>query len=449
MIFIGTTSAGGPFYSSQGTLYQMTAAGVVTVVHTFYEDRYSSPYEGILPLASLLQARNGDFYGTTSVGGYEGGGSVFRFTLKPDPPTHLKTTVTSSGHVRISWAPAVRAVSYIVKRRAIGGDEVVIARGGAPFYEDTSITVAPGRAYYYVVEAVNNLGAVDSMEIAAHVRSARNDDYDGDGKTDITVFRPSSGMWYIVQSSTGVGVGLQWASAGDVPVPGDYDGDGLTDVAVFRPSNGTWYVRQSTTWTMAAAQFGNGQDIPVPGDYDGDGKTDIAVFRPSNGMWYIILSSTHAVVAHQWASAGDIPVPGDYDGDGLTDIAVFRPSTGVWYIRQSSTLTMAAHQWASAGDIPVPGDYDGDGKTDIAVFRPSRGTWYVRLSSTLEMLSSSLAFDEWNDPVVGDYDGDGVTDFAAFGQYFGDPSARWFIRLSGGGVAGRVWGLPGDLPLPR
>ena len=74
--------------------------------------------------------------------------------------------------------------------------------------------------------------------------------------------------------------------AGDIPVPGDYDGDGKTDVAVFRPSTGTWFVRQSSNGKWVGFNWGSAGDIPVVGDFDGDGRADYAVFRPSTGTWY-------------------------------------------------------------------------------------------------------------------------------------------------------------------
>jgi hypothetical protein len=46
---------------------------------------------------------------------------------------------------------------------------------------------------------------------------------------------------------------------GDIPLPGDYDGDGETDVAVFRPSTGTWFVNGGT-----AVAWGTSGDVPLP-----------------------------------------------------------------------------------------------------------------------------------------------------------------------------------------
>jgi Tol biopolymer transport system component len=126
---------------------------------------------------------------------------------------------------------------------------------------------------------------------------------------------------------------------GDVTPPPDFDGDGDTDVAVFRPAAGVWFVQGGPTVAWGA----NG-DLPVPGDYDGDGDTDIAVFRPSTGTWFI-----QGGPALAWGTSGDVPVPGDYDGDGDTDIAVFRPSNGVWFIQGGPSVS-----WGAGGDAPLP-----------------------------------------------------------------------------------------------
>lgn len=200
-------------------------------------------------------------------------------------------------------------------------------------------------------------------------------DYDGDGDTDVAVFRPSNNMWFTSTNPANNYGAVQWGSSGDIPVPGFYDADNKTDVAVYRPSMGAWYIRRSSDMGMEVRSWGQSGDKVVPADYDGDGKTDLAVWRPSEGNWYI-QNSGGGTTVQSWGVSTDFLVPADYDGDGKDDIAIFRPSTAFWHIRQSSGGTRA-EEWGETGDVPAPADFDNDGKADLSVYRPSEGGWYI------------------------------------------------------------------------
>jgi uncharacterized repeat protein (TIGR03803 family) len=86
--FYGTTGAGGS--SNDGTVFKMTPAGVLTTLHSF------DGSDGAGPAAELVQATAGNFYGTTNGGGSLGDGTVF--ALGTGLGAFVKTAPTV-GHV--------------------------------------------------------------------------------------------------------------------------------------------------------------------------------------------------------------------------------------------------------------------------------------------------------------------------------------------------------------
>ena len=303
-------------------------------------------------------------------------------------------------------------------------------------------------------------------------------DFNGDGRSDWNIVRNTGGgpsgqlTWFTQINGSATTTATPWGINGDAFIPEDFDGDGKDDIAVWRadPTLAYFYILQSSSNTFRAEQFGiTGDNARVAGDYDGDGKSDVAVFRANGGatipdpcgvgksIWYYRPSGTPGVSFRYecWGKNGDFPAPGDYDGDGKNDYVVQQAtgigSAAVFQLKKSAGGTEQVY-WGTTTDVIVQGDYDGDAKTDFCVVRPSGGAiiWNILErdgggtgASPITWGASATDF-----PIAGDFDGDGKADITIWRPNAAAGNTFFYVRRSSdAGLTAFQWGQNGDYPV--
>jgi len=480
--FYGTTSAGG--VANRGTVFRMTPEGAVTVLHAFkglvvitdddtgqFISSSGDPGDGAAPLASLIQATDGSFYGTTYQGGERGRGVLFSVT-----PQGQFTLLHSFG------APEDAAYPSLPLVQAVDGALYGTTSQGGVHGIGTIFRMAPGGAVT-VLHAFS--GRADGQYPLGGLTQGR------DGYLYGTTSRAGRGgqafrflpagafvpRILFGTAAAGGGLALAWASdpgAGPFTITRTGGAEGQTTVASGVAGN-TFTDRTVVpgvvySYVVTATPAGGGSvssaAVAIPwlspvsrtptvttvGDYDGDGKADLTVYRGSTGEWFTHRSADGALSTDAWGAPvmRDRPVPADYDGDGVTDLAVYRQTNADWRVQRSSDggLTLVAWGAPGLGDLPVPADYDGDGRADIAVYRATTGEWFI-----LRSTDHALERHGWGSPGLGDvpvpadYDGDRRADLAVYRATTGE----WLLhRSTDGALEQHGWGSPGlgDVPVP-
>jgi hypothetical protein len=274
-------------------------------------------------------------------------------------------------------------------------------------------------------------------------------DYDGDGKSDLAVYRAADGKWEVMLSGSGYQTAtLTFGGVGCQPALADYDGDGKSDPAIYEEASGNWQVLLSARgYALTSAVLGGNGYAPAPADFDGDGLADPAVYQEASGQWQVLLSgSGYALASPVLGGNGYKAAPADYDGDGKADLAVYRKSTGEWQFMLSTLdyWTVTA-QFGGAGQVPVPADFDGDGKCDPAVYKENSGAWSVMMSLYNYLVAHATHGGQGYVAVPADYDGDGKGDVVVYGERAGELK----ILLSGSGYRETIVNLggPGYAPV--
>lgn len=309
---------------------------------------------------------------------------------------------------------------------------------------------------------------IGSVSGAPAVPRSRTLDFDGDNKSDLVVARAAnsaSQATWLINNSAGTTAGVAWGlgtglAGGDIPTPADFDGDGKTDIAVWRsgaPGAAGFFVLKSNGNVFDFDPFGQAGDDPtVVGDYDGDAKADLAVFRTgATAHWWYQRSTVggsgctapSACNDLSFGTTGDRPYPGDFDGDGRYDLAIIRNSGGAaLHFQDLSTDPDRVIPFGAFTDKFLTGDFDADGRTDLAAVR-TNGTvfdWYVMHSGNGQLFSFTYGLAASDFVVPGDYDGDKKTDYAVWRS---GPQPNYFWKKTATPPVLAYWGAPTDVPV--
>ena len=203
-------------------------------------------------------------------------------------------------------------------------------------------------------------------------------DFDGDGKSQLTVFRRYANPRFLIYRPGGRPRLVRSGTPLGQPVTGDWDGDGRFNVGQ-RGVPASTFALQTPSGTRSIP-YGVPSDRAIAGDWNGDGLWQVGVWRPTTATFYLRGPLGYATRV-RLGEADDVPVAGDWNGDRRTDVGVFDPLSTVWtlrYVARDGSVRVISVRFGRVGGRPVVGDWDGNGRTDLGTWSPWSGVFTKR-----------------------------------------------------------------------
>ena len=395
--------------------------------------------------------------------------------------------VVADRDVRRSWIffgdPAMRLKG--VPRAADGPDRLTSTPTSAPGSVAEAEATPEGEAAddTETTPSESDDAGATGETATADVLAQHLADFDGDGRDDVFLYAPETGLWSLALTETHdfryssgqwapglqlvaaqlnddgladlfgydrrTGAWMQalsgadgtfttsagaWTTGWQVTV-GDLDGNGQDDIFFSDAKTGVWF--QSLTDGAGGFSYRSGQGLPAGqvhlADFNGDGHADLFVYDPTSGRWFVGVNDT----AGSFTYVGRDGAPGwrahvaNLDGDAWADLFLFHPASGgwvEWLTDASGAVTYTQGSWTAGGDVRVA-DFNGDGHDDLFWYDPVSGAWAGHVNrGPGKFKDTQGVWPAGGTVAVGDLDGDGRD-----GLFFYDAATgAWSRYLTGG-----------------
>ncbi len=283
-----------------------------------------------------------------------------------------------------------------------------------------------------VVGAANSESAYvyDIAALIGESPSVAQNDFNGDGRSDILFTNGSSYGYYSGGDSSGWTFMGEYASGWEVTGCGDFDGDGQSDILFTNGTSAGYYSGgDSSDWTPVS-DIASGWNVACCGDFDGDGQSDMLFTNGTSSGYFSGVDSSWTPggsIASGWEVAGC----GDFDGDGQSDILFTDGTSSGYYSGGDASGWKASGSIASGWEIAGCGDFDGDGVSDVLCTNGTSLGYYSAGEASAWTSLGDYA-PGWEIAGCGDYDGNGVsdvlfTDGASLGCYTDGLSSEWKV----------------------